>query len=162
MKEQLTLVQESLVSSYKLIEILQQKLAALESGTKGLPWENKKTEEIIPLSSYNTQETPAPTPAIENLAQGMIKQMVFNTFNDSKAACKRIFKDHEKVVIWKNGVVTTLGENINTKNPLAVFNSRACARVRLRRAGYELPSASSYAGNSSKKYIIASTPAPKV
>jgi hypothetical protein len=42
MKEQLTLVQESLVSSYKLIEILQQKLAALETETKGLPWETKK------------------------------------------------------------------------------------------------------------------------
>jgi hypothetical protein len=92
----------------------------------------------------------------------MIKQMVVRTYNDSKAACKRIFAEHDRLVIWKNGVVTTLGENINTKNPVAVFSSRACARVRLRRAGYELPSASSYAGNSSKKYIIASTPAPKV
>jgi hypothetical protein len=151
MKE-LTLVKEALVTSYNMIEILESRIQRLESEAKTLPWQKSKTEEI-PSSSYN--DTPAPTPAIENLATGMVRQMVARNFNDTKADCRRIYAEHDRVVIWKNGVVTTLGENISTKNPLAVFKSRACARVNLRLAGYIVPSATTYEGSSTKKYIIA-------
>jgi len=153
------MVKEALVTSYKMIDLLESKIKSLQSEASDLPWE-KKTET---QSSYNTQETPVPTPAIENLAKGMIYQMVGKTFNTSKAACKRIFAEHDRVVIWKNGIVTTLGESINTKNPLAVFKSRACARINLRKAGYYVPFAigtatldkGENAGGSSKTYIIA-------
>jgi hypothetical protein len=153
MKE-LNMVKEALVTSYKMIDLLESKIKALQVETSTLPWENKTSEQ----GSYNTEATPVPTPAVENLATGMIRQMVVRTYNDSKAAIKRIYAENDRIVIWKNGVVTTLGESINTKNPLAVFKSRACARINLRKVGYILPPATSYEGRSAKKYILCFKP----
>jgi hypothetical protein len=154
MNTQAEIVMKSLVEAYNMIKSLSDKINQLENRTPSLPWEDKQV-------SYNN--TPVPTPAIENLATGMVRQMVAKTFNDCNNACKRIYAEHDKVVLWKNGVVTTLGESINTKNPLAVFKSRACARIRLRLAGYNVPYAvgsanlgkGTYAGASTQKYLIA-------
>lgn len=141
------LVMKSLVDSYNLIKSLSDKINQIESRTSSLPWEN---------NSQRSYKTPEPTPAIENLATSMIRQMAHVTFNDTMKACKQIFTAHDKVVIWKNGVVTTLGESIDTKNPLAIFRSRACARISLRKAGYKIAGAHESGGYSTLKYIIAS------
>jgi hypothetical protein len=138
MKTQSEMVLNSLVESYKLIKSLSARIDDLETKTSSLPWDEKS--ETKPKSSYNT--SPAPTPAIRNLANNTfaMKRM---TLNDTSNYWKRMRNGAagqiDQVVIWKNGVVTTLGENINTSNPLAVFRSRACANLRLRKAGWHVP-----------------------
>ena len=147
MKE-LNMVKEALVTSYKMIDLLESKIKALQVETSNLPWENKVSEQ----GSY---KTPEPTPAIESMATSLTRQNNHRTYNDSRAAVKRIYAEHDKVVIWGNGVVTTLGESITTKNPLAIFGSRACAKLRLRKIGYIVPTAKEKGGWSQCKYIIA-------
>jgi len=130
------LVLNSLVESYKLIKSLSARIDQLEAKATSLPWEGKS--ETKPDSSYNT--SPVPTPSIRNLANNTfaMKRM---TLNDTPNYWKRMWKSGtlDRVVIWKNGVVTTLGETIDTTNPLAIFRSRACANLRLRKAGWQVP-----------------------
>lgn len=152
------MIKEALVTSYTMIELLESRIKDLENRTKqeaetaSLPW-NKKTEEIVPLSSYNT---PSPTPAIESMATSLTIQNRHRTFGISKAALKRLFNENDKVVIWGNGVITTLGESVNTKNPLAIFASRASAKIQLRRVGFNVPKVKDTGGYTYRKYIIAS------
>ena len=149
MKE-LNMVKEALITSYKMIDLLESKIKSMTQEVSNLPWENKTTGE---QGSYNT---PQPTPAIESMATSLTIQNRHRTFGISKAALKRVFNENDKVVIWGNGVVTTLGESVSTKNPLAIFASRASAKIQLRRVGFIVPEANKSGGYPRLKYIIAS------
>ena len=151
----LTQVKEALKSSYIAIESLEERIAQLEKRTEEvqeLPWAQKKQEEV----SY---KTPEPTPAISNLVRNIEDKSKPRIKNDSLTFCRFIYQHtspvFDKVCIWKNGVVTLMDETASIDNPIAVFKSRACARLRLRKAGYFVPDAHSIGGYGYRNYIVA-------
>jgi hypothetical protein len=147
---QTEVVLKSLVDAYNTIKTLSDRINQIENN---LPWETKTTE-----VSY-TQPAPEPTPAIRQLANGMIGQMAPITKNISKMALQKIYETHDTLVIWRNGIVTTMTDSKD--NPVCVFRSRASARMALRKLGYNVPysliNRNKYSpeGDPSRSFIIA-------
>jgi len=131
------IIKNSLVESYNLIEELSARLAEIQNNKPQLPW-NKKQQ---------------PSQAVKNL----VKQMTPKTSNDSINHWITLRIDNVKainqVILWKNGMVTTFGEDPNTENPLAVFTNRQTAILRLRKAGWKVPSTFQMGGH--HKMIVA-------
>ena len=148
---QTEVVLKSLVDAYNTIKTLSDRINQIETN---LPWETKTTE----VSYTKPAPAPEPTPAIRQLATSMIGQMAPITKNISKNALRNIYNTHDTLVIWKNGIVTTMSDSKD--NPVCVFRSRACARMALRKLGYNVPlslNKDKYSpeGHSNRAFIIA-------
>jgi hypothetical protein len=121
-------IKNSLVESYKLIESLEARLKDINDNKPTMPWETKT--EVQPMITE-------PTNAIKSI----VKQMTPQTFNDTPHYWTRMknYGKHDRVILWKNGMVTTFGEDSSTTEPLAVFKNRHCAILRLRKSGWKVP-----------------------
>ena len=126
-------VLDSLIESYNTIEALQARLAKIEAN----------------------KPKPMPTKAIQSLVSNMTTKPV----RDSIIHWKRMFNAAtgiDRVILWKNGMVTTFGENPSVANPLAIFTNRQTAILRLRKAGWNVPTCVNERGTAfSAEYIIA-------
>jgi hypothetical protein len=125
-------IKNSLVESYKLIESLEARLKEINNNKPTMPWETK-TEVVATEKPQITEPT--------NAIKSIVKQMTPQTFNDSPHYWTRMKNHgkHDRVILWKNGMITTFGEDSSTTEPLAVFKNRHCAILRLRKSGWNVP-----------------------
>jgi len=149
MQDQAEKVMQSLVESYNIIKALKERMASIEAKIPTLPWEEKKAE-----MSYDQPQQEVPSPAIKE----MVRRMEVPTFNDTSTFWKKALKsgEHTKVLLWKDGVATTLDVHMDTRNPLARFRNRHTAILRLRKAGWIVTSPLNSKGNpKDSKFVVA-------
>jgi hypothetical protein len=137
-----------LTASFNTLKELEAKINSLESQIAFTP------SNIPVVEPVEVIVKPTPTPAIAN----MVRRMEVTTYNDTPDYWlkQKIKGDHREVVLWKDGIVTTTGGDVDDRNPLARFRNRACAIYRLRKAGWNVPDSFNDKGSPiCHKFIIA-------
>lgn len=119
---------------------LQQQIAMLNERLQSIIDEAPKAESFV-----------KPEPTAEVLKA--VKKLSNETYCDSLLFWKRYLNkgQEDEVLIWRNGVITSYGQT-DTKNPIAVFQSRHKARLTLRKAGWDVPFA--YKGYNCGKFVV--------
>jgi hypothetical protein len=143
-----------LVASFNSLKELEGKINELENR---IATSVSHIPVVEPVEAVVEIAKPTPTPAIAN----MVRRMEITTYNDTPLFWKKMRKsnEHQSVVLWKDGIITTTGGDVDDRNPLARFRNRACAIYRLRKAGWNVPESKNENGTPiSPKFIIATIP----